>query len=98
MITGISVKSQARTVKNSAVKAANCDVLMFVYKFTTYKATFFANNITGICNVQNIIITYPTIINLQDSDKKGSHWVSYKKMVIKYFILIRMGLVLYQIL
>ena len=60
MITGISVKSQARTVKNSAVKAANCDVLMFVYKFTTYKAAFFAIDITGICNVQNIVITYPT--------------------------------------
>ena len=31
-----------------------------------------------------------TIINLQDSDKNGSHWVSYKKLVIKYFILIAM--------
>ena len=31
-----------------------------------------------------------TIINLQNSDKSGSHWVSYKKMVIKYFILIVM--------
>ena len=31
-----------------------------------------------------------TIINLQDSDKRGTHWVSYKKLVIKYFILIAM--------
>ena len=31
-----------------------------------------------------------TIINLQDSNKMGSHWVSYKKLVIKYFILIAM--------
>ena len=31
-----------------------------------------------------------TIINLRDSDKNGSHWVSYKKLVIKYFILIVM--------
>ena len=35
-----------------------------------------------------------TIINLQNSDKNGSHWVSYKKLVIKYFILIHMVLVL----
>ena len=26
-----------------------------------------------------------TIINLQDSDKKGSHWVSYKKIGNKIF-------------
>ena len=31
-----------------------------------------------------------TIINLQDSNLPGSHWVSYKKLVIKYFILIHM--------
>ena len=36
-----------------------------------------------------------TIINLQDSDKKGSHWVSYKKLIIKYFILIVMQYHLY---
>ena len=59
---------------------------------------------------KNYIGTYPkdnvpllktnqtTIINLQDSDKNGSHWVSYKKLVIKYFILIHMVLRLYLIL
>ena len=39
-----------------------------------------------------------TIINLQDSDKMGSHWVSYKKLIIKYFILIHMLFLLYLIL
>ena len=39
-----------------------------------------------------------TIINLQDSDKNGSHCVSYKKLIIKYFILIVMLLHIYQIL
>ena len=38
------------------------------------------------------------IINLQDSDKNGSHWVSYKKLIIKYFISIVMLLHIYQIL
>ena len=38
-----------------------------------------------------------TIINLQDSDKNGSHWVSYKKLVIKCFILIHMLYHLYPI-
>ena len=36
-----------------------------------------------------------TIINLQDSNLKGAHWVSYKKLVIKYFILIVMLLHIY---
>ena len=39
-----------------------------------------------------------TIINLQNSDKIGSHWICYKKLIIKYFILIHMQYHLYQIL
>ena len=31
-----------------------------------------------------------TIINLQNHNKNGSHWTSYKKLVMKYFILIAM--------
>ena len=57
-----------------------------------YIGTYSKDNVRILKNNQS------TIINLQDSDKKGSHWVSYKKMVIKYSIFIRMGLVLYQIL
>ena len=39
-----------------------------------------------------------TIINLQNSDKNGTHWVSYKKLIIKCFILIVVLLHIYQIL
>ena len=39
-----------------------------------------------------------TIINLQDSDKNGSHWVSYKKLIVKYFILTVMVLHIYLLL
>ena len=49
-----------------------------------YIGTFSKNNVPILKNNQMVII------NLQDSDKKGSHWVSYKKLVIKYFILIHM--------
>ena len=41
-------------------------------------------------NVPLLKSNQSTIINLQHSDKIGSHWVSYKKMIIKYFILIAM--------
>ena len=41
-------------------------------------------------NVPILKINQLTIINQQDSDKQGSHWVSYKRLVIKYFILIHM--------
>ena len=57
-----------------------------------YIGTFSKGNVSILKNNQS------TIINLQDSDKKGSHWVSYKKLVIKYFILIHMVLLLYLIL
>ena len=57
-----------------------------------YIGTFSKDNASILKNNQS------TIINLQNSDKKGSHWVSYKKLVIKYFILIRMVLLLYLIL
>ena len=57
-----------------------------------YIGTFSKNNVPILKNNQMVII------NLQDSDKKGSYWVSYTKLVIKYFILIRMVLILYQIL
>ena len=39
-----------------------------------------------------------TIINLQDSNQPGRHWVSYKKLVIKYIILIVMQYHFYLIL
>ena len=57
-----------------------------------YIGTFSKDNVPILKNNKS------TIINLQDSDKKGSHWISYKKLVIKYIILIRMVLLLYQIL
>ena len=47
-----------------------------------YIGTFSKNDVPILKNNQS------TIINLQDSDKNGSHWASYKKLVIKYFILI----------
>ena len=50
-----------------------------------YIGTFSKDNVSLLKNNQS------TIINLQDSDKSGSHWVSYKKFVIKYFILIAMA-------
>ena len=49
-----------------------------------YIGTYSKDNCPVLKNNQS------TIINLQDSDKNGSHWVSYKKMIIKYFILIVM--------
>ena len=49
-----------------------------------YIGTFSKDNVPLLKNNQS------TIINLQDSNKNGSHWVSYKKLVIKYFILIAM--------
>ena len=57
-----------------------------------YIGTYSKDNVPILKNNQ------PTIINLQDSDKKGSHWVSYKKLVIKCFILIHMRYHLYLIL
>ena len=49
-----------------------------------YIGTYSKDNVSILKNNQS------TIINLQDSDKSGSHWVSYKKLVLKYFILIAM--------
>ena len=57
-----------------------------------YIGTYSKDNVPILKNYQS------TIINLQDSDKNGSHWVSYKKLVIKYFILIHMLYHLYHIL
>ena len=57
-----------------------------------YIGTFSKDNYPVLKNNQS------TIINLQDSDKNGSHWVSYKKLVIKYFILILMLYHLYLML
>ena len=54
--------------------------------------TYSKDNVPFLKNNQS------TIINLQDSDKNGSHWVSYKKLVIKCFILIVMLYHFYQIL
>ena len=44
-----------------------------------YIGTFSKDNFPILKNNQS------TIINLQDSDKKGSHWVSYKKIGDKIF-------------
>ena len=49
-----------------------------------YIRTFSKDNCPVLKNNQS------TIINLQDSDLPGSHWVSYKKLVMKYIILIVM--------
>ena len=56
VITGISVKSQARNMKNSAIEAANGNVLMLVNKLTTYKAMV----LVVITNDQNVITTHLT--------------------------------------
>ena len=57
-----------------------------------YIRTYSKDNVLILKNNQS------TIINLQDCNKKGSHWVSYKKLVIKHFILIRMALLSFLIL
>ena len=44
-----------------------------------YIGTFSKDNVPLLKNNQS------TIINLQDSDKSGSHWVSYKKIGNKVF-------------
>ena len=44
-----------------------------------YVGTYSKDNCPVLKNNQS------TIINLQDSDKKGSHWVSYKKIGNKMF-------------
>ena len=44
-----------------------------------YIGTFSKDNAPVLKNNQS------TIINLQDSDKSGSHWVSYKKIGNKIF-------------
>ena len=43
-----------------------------------YIGTFSKDNVPVLKSNQS------TIINLQDSDKNGSRWVSHKKLVIKY--------------
>ena len=57
-----------------------------------YIGTYSKDNVSLLKNNQS------TIINLQDSDKRGSHWASYKKLVIKYIISIAMLYHLYLIL
>ena len=57
-----------------------------------YIGKFSKDNVSILKNNQS------TIINLQDSDKKKVIGFLIKKLVIKYIILIRMVLVLYQIL
>ena len=57
-----------------------------------YIGTFSKDNVPILKNNES------TIINLQDSNKNGRHWVSYKKLIIKYFILIVMLLHIYPIL
>ena len=57
-----------------------------------YIGTYSKDNVAILKNNQS------TIINLQDSDKNGSHWVFYKKLIIKYSISIVMLLHIYQIL
>ena len=50
-------------------------------------------NYIGMYSEDNVPVlknNQSTIINLQDSDKNGSHWVSYKKLVIRYTISIHM--------
>ena len=49
-----------------------------------YIGTYSKDNCSVLKNNQS------TIINLQDSDKSGSHWVSYRNEMINYFILIAM--------
>ena len=49
-----------------------------------YIGTFSKDNVPILKNNQS------TIINLQNSEKSGSHWVSYKRIGNKYFILIAM--------
>ena len=44
-----------------------------------YIGTYSKDNVPILKNNQMVII------NLQDSDKKGSHWVSYKKIGNKIF-------------
>ena len=44
-----------------------------------YIGTYSKDNVPLLNNNQS------TIINLQDSDKNGSHWVSYKKIGSKIF-------------
>ena len=50
----------------------------------SYIGTYSKDNCPVLKNNQS------TIMNLQDSDKNGSHWVSYKKLVIRYTISIHM--------
>ena len=57
-----------------------------------YIGTYSKDNVPLLKNNQS------TIINLQNSNKSGSHWVSYKKLVIKYSILILTLYHLYLIL
>ena len=45
-------------------------------------------NYNGTYSIDNVPIlknNQPTIINLQNSDKNGSHWVSYKRIGNKIF-------------
>ena len=59
-------------------------------------------NYIGTYSKDNVLIlknNQSTIINLQDSDKNGSHiGFHIKKLVIKYFILIHLEYHLYLIL
>ena len=57
-----------------------------------YIGTYSKDNVPLLKNNQS------TIINLQDSDKKGVIGLDIKELVMKYFILIHMVLLLYWIL
>ena len=57
-----------------------------------YIGTYSKDNVLTLKNNQS------NIINLQDSTQSGSHWVSYKNLVIKYSFLIHMVLLVYLIL
>ena len=57
-----------------------------------YLGTFSKDNVPILKNNKS------TIINLQDSLFEGSHWVSYKKLIIRYYILIVMLFHLFQML
>ena len=57
-----------------------------------YIGTYSKDNVPILENNQS------AIVNLDDPLGKGTHWISYKKSVIKYFILIVMLYHLYLIL
>ena len=57
-----------------------------------YIGTYSKDNVPILKNNES------TIVNLDDSLGKGTHWISYEKLVIKYFILTAMEYHIYLIL